>query len=669
MKKKIKNIDKILIANRGEIAVRIIKTCKNMGIKTVAVYSAADTNAKHVQMADEAVYIGPSPAPESYLSIKNIIKAVRISGAQAVHPGYGFLSENFSFAKALKNEKVVLIGPSPDALFKMGDKIEAKKIANEADVNTIPGYMGTIESVDQAIDISRSIGFPVIMKAAAGGGGRGIRIINSEKEVEDAFRSTTNEAKNSFNDDRVFIEKYITNPRHIEIQVLADMYGNVLCLGERECSIQRHHQKVIEEAPSPFINEETRQKMYDQCRALALKASYYSAGTVEFIVDQDKNFYFLEMNTRLQVEHPVTELITKIDLIEQMIRIARQEELSLSQEDVQLNGWAMEARIYAEDPSRGFLPSSGRIIEYVEPKKSENIRVDTGVYEGGEVSMYYDAMIAKLCSYAPTREEAILHMQRGLGEYVIKGVAHNISFLQAVIGHPRYASGDISTRFIEEEYPEGFSGVELTSKLMQVFLCTTVHIFLADAKRYTKITGQTAGRSYKLGTRWVVTIDDVSIPVIAKEVEGGYNIRHEWEKLSVRSDWILGNTLFKGKINDEAVSVGIDLAAGGNYYLTHAGTRVKASVRTLRVSELEQFMPKSQSVEMSNEISAPISGMVSLIRVKEGDAVVAGQDLIVIEAMKMENIIPAPRNAKISKIHVREGTTIEVGQLILEFDD
>ena len=469
--------EKVLVANRGEIALRIMKTLRLMGIKSVAIYSEADTNSDHVQYADEAYYIGNSPATESYLSIKNIVSAIRLSGAQAVHPGYGFLAENSQFANILKREGITLIGPSAKVIKKMGDKIEAKKIAIDSGVSTVPGYMGTINNLEQANQIAGDIGFPVIIKAAAGGGGRGMRVVENEKQMEKAFESAKFEAENCFNDSRVFIEKLILAPRHIEIQLIADQFGNAVCLGERECSIQRYHQKVIEEAPSSFVDEETRQKMYAEVVALSKKVGYFSAGTVEFMMDNDKNFYFLEMNTRLQVEHPVTELITGFDLVEQMVRIAAGEKLSFTQADVKLNGWAIECRICAEDPTRGFLPSSGRILEYHEPPKSANVRIDSGIGAGGEVSMFYDAMIAKLCTYSETREEAIELMKKSLGSFIIHGISHNISFLEALIHHERFGTGDIHTGFIDEEYPDGFSGAKLTSEINEVFDCCSTILY------------------------------------------------------------------------------------------------------------------------------------------------------------------------------------------------
>jgi propionyl-CoA carboxylase alpha chain len=659
--------EKVLIANRGEIALRIMRTLKKMGIKTVAVYSESDTNSLHVQYADEAVYIGPSPATESYLSIKNILTAIRKTGAQAVHPGYGFLSENQQFAKALKKEGVHLIGPSVTAIKSMGDKIEAKKLAKQAGVNTVPGYMGVIKDADEAVTIAAKIGFPVMVKAAAGGGGRGMRVVRSESEVREAFRSASSEAKNSFSDDRVFLEKFIEKPRHIEIQLIADQHGNAVCLGERECSIQRHHQKVIEEAPSPFVDEKTRKKMYEQVISLANKVGYYSAGTVEFIVDPDKNFYFLEMNTRLQVEHCVTELITGIDLVEQMVRVAAGEKLSFSQEDITLKGWAIESRIYAEDPSRGFLPSSGRISQYQEPPRSPHIRIDSGINEGGEVSMFYDPMIAKLCTHADTREEAIKHMQDALGSFVIRGISHNISFLEAIMDNPRFVSGDMSTNFIAEEYPDGFLGAELTSDISKIFLSVALHIYLTEAKRAAEINGQLPGLKRQIGTRWVVHIDGTLYPVFIKPSSHGYKIRYERERLAVSSNWMLGSRLFKGTVNDKPVSVKIENFASG-YYLTHAGRTVKVMVRTPRVAELEQFMPIKTGGEQQHQLTAPLSGLLTNIKVTVGEEVKPGQEICIIEAMKMENIIYSEQNAKVSSINVQPGENVSAGQVIIEFD-
>lgn len=659
---------KLLIANRGEIACRIIKTARRLGIKTVAVYSDADTNSSHVSMADEAVYVGPSPSSESYLNIEKIMDAIVTSGADAVHPGYGFLSENREFAKAVEAEGVTFVGPSTHAIKMMGDKIESKTLAIEAGVTTVPGYMGIIKDADEAVVIAKKVGYPVMVKASAGGGGKGMRIVYSEDEVKQAFKSATNEARKSFGDDRIFIEKFIEKPRHIEIQVLADKHGNIVCLGERECSIQRHNQKVIEEAPSCLLDDATRKKMYEECVSLSKTVGYYSAGTVEFIVDSELKFYFLEMNTRLQVEHPVTEYITGLDLVEQMLLIAAGEKLSFKQEDVKLTGWAMESRIYAEDPSRGFLPSSGRISEYKEPEAEKNVRVDSGVYEGGQVSMFYDAMIAKLITYGDDRKQAIENMQTALGKYVIRGVSHNISFLEAVMGHEKFMSGDITTKFIEQEYPEGFFGAELTSQTTKVFLAVAINIYIEDAKRAGTISGQVDGRHRLIGNRWVVNIDRVSYSIFAKEADGGYEIRHESKVMFLESSWILGNRLFHGRLDEKLIDVQIEYFAGG-FYLTHAGSKVKISVMSPRVAELEKFLPEPVDRKDSSKVEAPISGVIVEIKVKEGEEVKQGQELFILEAMKMENIICAERDAIVKLVNVSNGDNTSYGDTILEFEE
>jgi propionyl-CoA carboxylase alpha chain len=660
--------DKVLVANRGEIALRIMRTLRRMGIKSVAIYSEADTNSLHVQYADEAIFVGPSSSTSSYLSINRVLDAVRKSGAQAVHPGYGFLSENAHFARALSLEGITLIGPSVLAIQKMGDKIEAKKIAIKANVSTIPGYMGVIDNPDQAAEIANSIGFPVMLKAAAGGGGRGMRIIRDESGVRDAFTSASREALNSFSDARVFIEKFVENPRHIEIQLLADKHGNAVCLGERECSIQRHHQKVIEEAPSCFIDEETRQKMYDQVIALSKRVGYHSAGTVEFIVDEQRNFYFLEMNTRLQVEHCVTELITGIDLVEMMLRIAAGETLPFKQEDIKLNGWAMESRICAEDPSRGFLPSSGRITDYQPPKASANIRIDSGVYEGGEVSMFYDPMIAKLCTHAPTREEAIATMQTALSEFVIHGISHNISFLEAIMAHPRFMEGNINTHFIDDEYPGGFLGATVNSESSKILLAVALYMQLKDANRAVTISGQVPGRLRHIGTRWVVSIDQTFYPVSLKPIEDGYLIKLDRERIAIRSNWVLGSRLFRAIVNDKTVSVRVTNTAPGEFSLTYAGSTVRATVRTPRIAELEKFMPPKQVASGSCHVEAPLSGLLVALKVAVGDKVRVGQDLLVIEAMKMENIVLAEREGTIAEILIAEGESVSTKQELLRYE-
>lgn len=659
--------EKVLVANRGEIALRIMKTLRKMGITSVAIYSEADTNSEHVQYADEAYYIGNSPATESYLSIKNIVSAIRVSGATAVHPGYGFLAENANFANSLKREGITLIGPSAKVIKQMGDKIEAKKIAIESGVTTVPGYMGIIHSPEQAIEIAQGIGFPVIIKAAAGGGGRGMRVVNNEKEMEKAYASAKLEAENCFSDGRVFIEKLIKAPRHIEIQLLSDQFGNAVCLGERECSIQRYHQKVIEEAPSSFVDEVTRRKMYAEVVALSKKVGYYSAGTVEFMMDSNKNYYFLEMNTRLQVEHPVTELITGVDLVEQMIRVAAGEKLSFTQDDIKLDGWAFESRICAEDPSRGFLPSSGRILEYKEPPKSTNVRVDSGIGAGGEVSMYYDAMIAKLCTYAKTREEAINFMKKSLSSFVIKGISHNISFLEAIIHNQRFIDGDINTGFIEQEYPDGFSGANLTSEINEVFVSTAIFAFLTEQKRAASLPNQMSDQSAKIGTRWVITIDDTQYQVMIKQIEGGYNIRLGSSRITISSNWNIGSPLITANINGAKFNIQIERISTG-YNLTCSGISVAAYVRSPRMSELESLMLTRDEDDDQNELPAPLSGQIVNICVSVGDLVVPGQELVVLTAMKMENIITAQKEAKVAKILVEPQQNVSGGQVLIEFE-
>jgi propionyl-CoA carboxylase alpha chain len=658
---------KILIANRGEIAVRIMATAKRMGIRTVAVYSEADRNALHVKQADEAIFIGPSPSSQSYLKVENIISAIEQSGAEAVHPGYGFLSENADFARAVAKAGAVLIGPSPESIKMMGDKIESKKIAVKAGVSTVPGTLDVVTSPEEARKIADEIGYPVMIKAAAGGGGKGMRVARNEKELIEGIQYASSEAASSFSDSRVFIEKFFDNPRHIEIQLLADKHGNIVYLGERECSIQRRHQKVIEEAPSVFLNEDTRRAMGEQSVALARAVNYYSAGTVEFIVDSAGKFYFLEMNTRLQVEHRVTELITKIDLVEQMIRIAAGEHLPLTQKQVKLTGWAMEARVYAEDPKRGFLPSTGRITRYQEPVTEHHTVIDTAIYEGGEVSMFYDPMVAKVCTYGATRPAAIEAMQAALSSFVVRGINHNISFLEAILGHARFASGDISTNFIEQEYPGGFTGAELTSDIAKVFLGAAIHMYLRDAERAARISGQIPGRERAIGARWVVTVDGASYPVYARAKEYGYDVSYDKGVIVVRSSWKLGRRLFQGTINGKPVSVMLKPLDEG-YLLSHAGSEVKVTVHTPRVAELSHYMAPESTGSRKDRLIAPIAGLVQHIRVKEGDHVKTGGELIVIEAMKMENVIYADHDVTIKKIHMAEKDSVQAEQLLIEYE-
>ncbi len=661
---------KLLVANRGEIACRIIKTCKKMGIKTVAVYSDADTNSLFVQMADEAYNIGPSPSSQSYLNIPAIIDVIKKTGTTLVHPGYGFLSENKKFAESLDKIGVKFVGPSKKSIEMMGDKIESKKIAIKSGVSTVPGHMGVISDDKEALSIAKKIGFPVMVKASAGGGGKGIRIAWKAKEIKEAFLSASNEARNSFSDDRIFIEKFIENPRHIEIQIIADKSGNIVCLGERECSIQRNNQKVIEEAPSPFIDEKTRQKMYKQSKALAKAVKYYSAGTIEYIMDKNKNFYFLEMNTRLQVEHPVTELITGQDLVEIMINVALDKKLPLTQEDVKLKGWAIESRIYAEDPSRGFLPSSGRINLYIEPQGGENVRVDTGVYEGGEVSMFYDAMISKLCSYGKTRQEAVDHMKQALATYAIGGVSHNISFLETIMRNEKFIKGDLTTSFIKEEFPEGFSGSEIDSHSQEAFISSALFIFLKNYARNANMSDQLRNREKQVSERWVVNIDEKSYLVNIIEKNSEY-IKLECDKkeFEVKSSWHQGEKLFRGTIDGAEIGVRIvESNNTGSYLMQYSGNDAFVNVYSPRIAELSKFMPKIDKNAKPKNLLSPITGKIIRFKVKKGDKVQAGQELVVIEAMKMENSISASHDFVIGDIKFEESNTVGIGQVIMEFN-
>ncbi len=660
---------KLLIANRGEIACRIIKTCRKMNIKTVAVYSDADTNSLFVQMADEAVNIGHSPSSQSYLNVDKILAAVKKTGATMVHPGYGFLSENRNFANALEKAGVIFVGPSTYSIEMMGDKIESKKLAIEAGVSTVPGHMGVIKEAGEAAEIAEKIGFPVMVKASAGGGGKGMRIVWKKEEMAEAFLSASNEARNSFSDDRVFVEKFIENPRHIEIQVIADKQGNIVCLGERECSIQRNNQKVIEEAPSPFLDEKTRAKMYEQSKALSQKVKYFSAGTIEYIVDKNRNFYFLEMNTRLQVEHPVTELTTGLDIVELMIKIALGEKLPFKQEDIKLKGWAIESRIYAEDPARGFLPSSGRINLYIEPKISKNVRVDSGVYEGGEVSMFYDAMIAKLCSYGKDRNEAIEHMRQALGGFAIGGVSHNISFLETIMRNDKFIKGDISTSFIKEEFPTGFSGNEIDSYSKEVFIGAAMHIFLKNYERNGHMTGQLRNREKQISERWVVVIDDNSYLVnITDRTSDILKLECDRREIIVSSSWNNGEKLFRAEINGNQIGVKIrENNNTGSYLMQHSGSDAFVTVSSPRIAELSKFMPKIQKNAKPTNLTSPITGKIIRFQVAEGDEIKAGQELVIVEAMKMENSIRTDHDVKIGKIKFKEGDPVGIGQVVMEF--
>ncbi|MEH3127540.1 acetyl/propionyl/methylcrotonyl-CoA carboxylase subunit alpha [Agrobacterium cavarae] len=664
---------KILIANRGEIACRVIRTAKKMGIATVAVYSDADANALHVREADEAVHIGPAPSNQSYIVIDKILEAIRKTGADAVHPGYGFLSENPAFAAALEKEGIAFIGPPVKAIEAMGDKITSKKLAAEAGVSTVPGHMGLIETADEAVRIASEIGYPVMIKASAGGGGKGMRISWNDSEAREGFQSSRNEAKASFGDDRIFIEKFVTQPRHIEIQVLGDQHGTVLYLGERECSIQRRNQKVIEEAPSPFLDEATRKAMGEQAVALAKAVGYFSAGTVEFIVDGDRNFYFLEMNTRLQVEHPVTELVTGIDLVEQMIRVAAGEKLSLSQPDIKLNGWAIESRLYAEDPYRNFLPSIGRLTRYRPPEegRQENgtiLRNDTGVFEGGEISMYYDPMIAKLCSWGETRLSAIDAMGEALDRFEVEGIGHNLPFLSAVMQHSRFRSGNLTTGFIAEEFPDGFSGVEPETQAAERLAAIAAVIHHQAQSRAAQISGTIGNHRRIVGSDWVVQLGktehrisvDLEGDHIVTQVEGG-------ERLAVETDWLPGRSLGMFRLGDTVLAVKIDLSPSAIRLRWH-GVDIVAKVRSPRVAELARLMPEKLPPDTSKMLLCPMPGVITSISVAEGDEVEAGQALATVEAMKMENILRAERKGCVAKVSVKAGDSLAVDEVILQFD-
>ena len=666
---------KILVANRGEIACRVMKTARRMGIATVAVYSDADRNALHVEVADEAVHIGPPAAAESYLLIDKILDACRQTGAEAVHPGYGFLSERATFSQALKDEGIAFIGPAPKAIEAMGDKIESKKFANAAEVSTVPGYLGIIETPDEAVRIANDIGFPVMIKASAGGGGKGMRIAWSADEVADGFERARSEAASSFGDDRVFIEKFVTEPRHIEIQVLADQHGNAIYLGERECSIQRRNQKVIEEAPSPFLDPETRKAMGDQAVALAKAVDYESAGTVEFIVDKDKNFYFLEMNTRLQVEHPVTELITGVDLVEEMIRVAAGEKLRYAQDDITLTGWAVESRIYAEDPYRNFLPSIGRLVTYRPPEEGVadgvTIRNDTGVVEGAEISMFYDPMIAKLVTHADTRLAAIDAMSEALDAFLIDGIQHNIPFLTALMQHPRWREGRLTTGFIAEEYPDGFAGLEPTAEHRTALAAAVLSMDLIHRDRLDRLPGRLRPHSGAVRSEWSVKIDDATIDVDLAEglpvtpIE--LDLLIDGQPVHVESTWVPGDLLWHGTVNGRPVTVQVRRDSP-DYLLASAGVTARVRVMSRRIAELNALMPRKEPPDTSRMLLCPMPGLVVSINVAEGQEVKAGETLAVIEAMKMENVLRAERDLVVAKIDAAKGDSLAVDAVIMEFE-
>ena len=672
---------KILIANRGEIACRVIKTARKMGITTVAIYSDADAKALHVQMADEAVHIGPPPANQSYIVIDKVMAAIKESGAEAVHPGYGFLSENPKFAEALAAADVAFIGPPQGAIESMGDKITSKKIAQEAGVSTVPGYMGLIEDADEAVKISGEIGYPVMIKASAGGGGKGMRIAWSDEEAREGFQSSKNEAANSFGDDRIFIEKFVTQPRHIEIQVLADQHGNCIYLGERECSIQRRNQKVVEEAPSPFLDEATRKAMGEQAVALAQAVGYASAGTVEFIVDGAKNFYFLEMNTRLQVEHPVTELITGIDLVEQMIRVAAGEPLSIRQEDVTLTGWAIENRLYAEDPYRNFLPSIGRLTRYRPPEEvaagpmldagvwpgtaatgETAVRNDTGVYEGGEISMYYDPMIAKLCTWGADRPAAIEAMRHALDRFEVEGIGHNLPFVAAVMDHPKFVSGDMTTAFIAEEYPDGFDGVTLDAEERANIAAMAAEMYRVDAKRAAKVSGQMRSSPDGGGILGDLTTQDIVIEIDGQAVAPAAPVPDDL------LTWTPGQSMAHMQFGaGDEIHAKVQKTSLG-YRIRYRGADMDVKVLRLRAAELAAKMPIKEAPDTSKYLLCPMPGLIVKVDVAEGDEVQEGQALCTVEAMKMENILRAEKKGVVAKIKASAGDSLAVDDVIMEFE-
>ncbi len=658
---------KILIANRGEIACRIIRTARRMEIATVAVYSDADAEALHVRMADQAIRIGPAPSAESYLDIERIVEACRQSGAEAVHPGYGFLSENPAFARALAKAGVTFIGPPAHAIAAMGDKIESKKLARAAGVSSVPGHLDVVPDADSAVAIARDIGYPVMIKASAGGGGKGMRIAASDAEIRDGFRSAASEAKSSFADDRIFIEKYIEEPRHIEIQVLGDDHGNIVYLGERECSIQRRHQKVIEEAPSPFLDPETRKVMGMQVVALAQAVDYRSAGTVEFIVDQRRNFYFLEMNTRLQVEHPVTELVTGLDLVELMIRVAAGEPLPFAQQDVESSGWAIEVRVYAEDPARNFLPSIGRLVRY-RPPAGGGVRLDAGVFEGAEISVYYDPLIAKLIVSGPDRDTAISRLCGALDEFYVAGVQHNIPFLAAAVARPRFRAGMLSTNFIAEEFPGGFAPPSGFVEPDRVILLAAALANRRLRERETAIDGKLAGARIDIPENYTVLLDGRRYPLAVRAEGGSYRVEIEGESLIATTDWQPGQPLLHARVEQHVTTVQIGRLPGAAFRLMHRGVLRRAHVLSPRAAELLALMPEKQAPDTSRLLLSPMPGLLSSVVVEQGQDVKAGEPLAIVEAMKMENVLRAERDGRVARILANPGDNLAVDQVILEFE-
>jgi propionyl-CoA carboxylase alpha chain len=658
---------KILIANRGEIACRIIRTAQRMGIATVAVYSEADDEALHVRLADEALAIGPPAATDSYLRIDRIVEACRASGAEAVHPGYGFLSESVAFAKALAAAGIVFIGPTAAAIAAMGDKIEAKRLARAAGVTTVPGHLEIIPDAEAAIGIAREIGYPVMIKASAGGGGKGMRIAADDAAVRDGFFSAANEARSSFADDRIFIEKYIEEPRHIEIQLLGDEHGNIVHLGERECSIQRRHQKIIEEAPSPFLDEATRQRMGSQAVALARAVGYRSAGTVEFIVDRARNFYFLEMNTRLQVEHPVTELVTGLDLVEQMIRIAAGKALPFRQRDVRLSGWAVEARIYAEDPARNFLPSIGRLVRY-RPPKGDGVRLDSGVFEGAEIGVHYDPMIAKLVASGPDRPTAIDRLTAAIDGFYIAGLRHNIAFLAAVAAKPRFRDGALSTDFLAREFPVGFASSAAAGAADRIILVAAALAYRLIRERETAIGGRLSGTPVAIATDCVVLLDGSRHPASVRPDGDEYVVAIDGTAVRAAADWQIGEPLLALAIDRETAVVQVERLPGDALRLSHGGSIRRAQLLSPRAAELLALMPEKKGADTSRLLLSPMPGLLAAITVAAGQEIKAGEPLAVVEAMKMENVLRADRDGRIARLRAKPGDSLAVDAVILEFE-
>ena len=656
---------KILIANRGEIACRIISTCKKLSIPTVAVYSDADKKSLHVTLADESVNIGPAASSESYLSIDKIISACKETGADAVHPGYGFLSENYTFMSRLEKDDITFIGPSAEPIRIMGDKIESKIFAKEAGINTVPGHQGIIKNIDQAILIANEVGFPVMIKASAGGGGKGMRIAFNEGDIPDAFTSSINEAKSSFGDDRVFIEKFIVKPRHIEIQILADSHGNVIHLGERECSIQRRNQKIIEESPSPFVDSDLRNAMGDQAVQLSKKVGYSSAGTVEFIVDQERNFYFLEMNTRLQVEHPVTELVTGFDLVEEMIKVAAGEKLNVTQDDVSFKGWAIESRIYAEDPERNFMPSTGRLITYKPPLNIDNVRNDTGVYEGGEISMFYDPMISKLCSYGKTRIEACNLMQEALNNFEISGIQNNLNLLSSIIKNKKFIDGDINTGFINEEYPEGFCSKVLDPKDGLIFSLVAVFAYIKE--KNNSLVSENKNNPLLNEKSLVASINKNIFEFKSYNTLKNIIIEHDGVTISLESNWKPQDNLIKIKVDEKLLTLKIQKSIKG-YEIQGFGLTGVVKIRTKIAHNLSVHMIEKVVVKNTKIIKCPMPGLIVSIDVKQGQTVEDGDKLCTVEAMKMENIIRSEESGVIKEVFCKEGDSLAADEVMIEFE-